>query len=61
MMKCHVPDLLAHEYLTSHWGTESFSVWLGRAGRAGRREVTLLQCPGNNGVFFPGSLLHPHH
>lgn len=25
-----------------------------------RREVTLLQRPGNNGLFFPGSLLHPH-
>lgn len=38
-----------------------FGVPLGWAEFAGRREVTLLRRPRNNGLFFPGSLLHPHH
>lgn len=46
--------------LTCHRPAESFSVPLSWAGRAGGREVTLLRRPRNNGLFFPGSLLHPH-
>lgn len=52
---------VSHGCLTCQWGSESFSVLCSRVARAGRRQVTLLQRPRNNGLFFPGSLLHPHH
>lgn len=40
-------------------GQRVFGLPLGWADSAGIREVTLLQRPRNNGLFFPGSLLHP--
>lgn len=61
IIKWNAPHLLSHECLTCQWGVGSFSVPLCGAARAGGREVTLLWRPGNNGLFFPGSLLHPHY
>ena len=61
IIKSNASHLLSHEFLTCQWGVGSFSVPLCGAARAGGREVTLLWRPGNNGLFFPGSLLHPHY
>lgn len=57
IVKGHVPDLLSLKGLTSQWWQVRQYV----AARACRRVVTRLRRARNNGLFFPGSLLHPHH
>lgn len=55
-------NLLYHKgVLPVSWVVSPSVYYEAERAKAGRREVTLLKRLRNNGLFFPGSLLHPHH